>query len=91
VRELKRWLQDKEDVPVDQQRLLLYGKHLGDTKTLRESNISIGTVLHLVTSVQGGLSSAPFKFVDVSNSNAIEREEFSDLAPRYLPKILPPS
>jgi len=84
VRELKRQLQDKVEVPADQQRLLLSGKQLGDSNTLQESNVSIGSTLHLVLAVQGGLSSAPFKFVDVSNSNALEREEFSDQAPRYL-------
>lgn len=77
VGEVKRQLQDKVDVPACQQRLLLSGKLLGDSKTLQESDVQTGSVVHLVLPVKGGLSSPSFKFTDVSNSNALERRDFS--------------
>lgn len=85
ISDLKRHLKGKVDLPEDQQRLVLSGKQLGDSKTLQESNVQIGSVLHLVLPVQGGLSATSFKFADVSNSKAMQRVELSYNEPRYTP------
>jgi len=46
---------------------------LGDAKTLQESGVRPGAVLHLRLPVKGGLSTPPFKFADVTNGQAVER------------------
>ncbi len=85
--DLKLDLQGKVGVPFSQQRLLLSGKHLGDAKTLLESGVQPGSVLHLRLPVKGGLSSPAFKFTDVTNDDALQHEAFRR-APRYLCLVL---
>lgn len=59
------------------------GKLLGDDKTLQESGVQLGAVLHLRLPVQGGRSAPLFKFADVTNGKAMERVAFALTAPRY--------
>ncbi|KAF1952077.1 integral membrane protein [Byssothecium circinans] len=57
VQDLKRLIQDKEGIPVDQQRLICDGKQLEDARTLREYFIYLthqGSKIHLVLRLRGG-------------------------------------
>jgi len=49
VEKLKLKLQEKEGIPVDQQRILFSGKQLEDNRTLAEYNVQEGSIVHVAT------------------------------------------
>mmetsp|Transcript_8475 Transcript_8475/g.20924 ORF Transcript_8475/g.20924 Transcript_8475/m.20924 type:complete len:80 (-) Transcript_8475:2299-2538(-) len=51
---VKRSLQEKEGIQVDQIRLIHSGKQLADDKTLESYNISAGATIHMVLQLRGG-------------------------------------
>ncbi|CEM04552.1 unnamed protein product [Vitrella brassicaformis CCMP3155] len=52
---IKRQLQDKEDIPVDSQRLMFGGRQLEDNLMLMYYNIKLESTLHLVLRLRGGM------------------------------------
>lgn len=54
VGRIKERVEEQEGIPPEQQRLIFGGKQLADAKTVRESNITAGSVIHLVLALRGG-------------------------------------
>ena len=54
VGKLKEKIQEKEEVPVDQQRLVYGGKQLDDEATLQSYDIKNESTIHLVLRLKGG-------------------------------------
>ncbi|CAH1758310.1 8814_t:CDS:2 [Entrophospora sp. SA101] len=54
IARIKERVEEKEGIPPPQQRLIYSGKQLNDEKSVDESNIKPGEVLHLVLSLRGG-------------------------------------
>ena len=46
ILEIKEWIQDREGIPPEQQRLVFAGKQLEDERTFEECNLEVSSTLH---------------------------------------------
>ena len=57
IADLKQNIEEKEDIPSDQQRLVFAGRVLEDRRTLNDYNITDASTVHMVLRLRGGPSS----------------------------------
>jgi hypothetical protein len=82
VESVKQKIEDSDNIPWDQQRLICDGKELENLRTLNEYNIQNGAIIHLVLRLRGG-GCDMMTFVDVSNDKIIKEYQFSQNAPEW--------
>ena len=56
IESVKKQLESKEGVPVDQQTLIFAGKQLEDEHKVAEYNLMKSSTIHLVLKLRGGMS-----------------------------------
>src|SRR5437868_12617101 len=54
VKQVKEQVAEREQIPVEQQRLIFNGKNLEDDNQLSDYNVQVGSTVHLVLRLRGG-------------------------------------
>lgn len=55
ILQVKEKLEERDGIPVAQQRLIFQGKQLNDDKTVASYKLQSGTMVHMVVALRGGL------------------------------------
>ncbi|CAF0733970.1 unnamed protein product [Brachionus calyciflorus] len=76
VDDLKKLIQDKEWIPIDQQRLIFNAKQLEDSTCLSEYNLEDGSSIFLVLKLRGGPEIRTKKIFNFSKPTLSQPREF---------------
>lgn len=82
VKDLKNMIYKLDHVPLEYYTLLSGGKVLEDDKMLTSYDIGECSTLHTAPRLRGGLARTGIEFVDVSDTSAVIKCEFSNKAPK---------
>ncbi len=75
IMSIKFKLYEKEDIPIDQQRMIFAGMQLENFKTLTEYNITGSSTVHLVLRLRGGMHNISSGRVDYCSTILPTRDE----------------
>ena len=56
IKAIKEIIQEKEGIPVEEQRLIMGRKELNNFKTAAEYKINTGSIIHIILKLKGGMN-----------------------------------
>ncbi|KAK3830704.1 MAG: hypothetical protein J3R72DRAFT_455513 [Linnemannia gamsii] len=78
---VKQLIQEKENIPPENQRLIFASKQLVESRTLLDYCIGKDSTLHVLLRLRGGKNVRGTMFADVSDTSGVRKIEFSKNAP----------
>eukprot|EP00596_Hydrurales_sp_CCMP1899_P007040 CAMPEP_0119051846 /NCGR_PEP_ID=MMETSP1177-20130426/73325_1 /TAXON_ID=2985 /ORGANISM="Ochromonas sp, Strain CCMP1899" /LENGTH=381 /DNA_ID=CAMNT_0007031185 /DNA_START=95 /DNA_END=1243 /DNA_ORIENTATION=+ len=83
ISKVKEYIQDKEGIPPDQQKLVFLGRLLEDSHTLSDYKVAQESTLHLVLRLRGGMYLAESFRLGFDNLKLASRNTFELLLPHH--------